>query len=199
MKHTILQFHESNMAGQSWAWIFKLEAKNGTFVLSAEQKFDRNDEDDDPLEINPRTGLRGGADVYEALQEMLEEIFEDLKHFDLDAISVEITKFDAKTADQFTRGHQLLIRREQRQQRKAKKSREMALEQYQAKIDDYCSKLSDDRTRGGGGISRPSESSRVRAFLEHHVLEHGELPKGYHTWRLGNGFLSGERDFSDLE
>ncbi len=198
MKQEIFVFHDSSMARQEWYWKFVLETEEGKFVLSAEQSFDCGEEEADPLEIEPKRGLKSGADIYEALRDMLGEIFEDIENIDLMPISVEIAKFDAKTADQFSRGQKLLERRDQRRHRKNQKSRDNALQPFRTKIDEYCAKLDDSRTRGGGGVSRPSERTRVRAFLEHYLLENGELPRGHQKWRLGNGFLSGERDFSDL-
>lgn len=50
-----------------------------------------------------------------------------------------------------------------------------------------------------GGMSRPSLRKRVRAFMEDYAAEHGRLPQRPHRWQLGNGFLSGKHDFSDLK
>jgi hypothetical protein len=52
----------------SWSWEFQLEREaGGSHTLSCEQIFE-----DDPLEIDPVSGLRNGADIYEALRSMLD-------------------------------------------------------------------------------------------------------------------------------
>jgi hypothetical protein len=68
MKQLILSISDSNMPGDSWRWNFQLERKaGGTHTLSCEQIIE-----DEPLEIDPVSGLRTGEDIYEALRSMLD-------------------------------------------------------------------------------------------------------------------------------
>ena len=199
MKKEIYKGWGSNMVGQEWEWVFSLEKQaNGTYTLSGEQNLIDPEEIDEPFEFKPVSGLRRGADIYEQFQTMLSEMCIEIEEDDVDAIANEIVDLDPKVADHFRRAKDLLPRRAQRAELAAHRARDAKLAPFRQIIDAYCAKLTDHRTRGGGGISRPSERSRVWAFLEDYVCKNGELPTGYHSWNLSNGFLSGSRDFSDL-
>lgn len=205
MKHTILAFDGSNMAKQEWRWSFDLEQlPDRTFTLTAtqvifsEDEGDERDPEDEPIEVEPAVGLRGGVDIFAELKRMLDEGNDDIERFDLEPIAEKIAAFDPKIAGHFLRGKRNLAGRERRAGHKAYRTRDTKLSPFLEAISAYCAGLSDDRTRGGGGISRPSERMRVRAFLEQYVVDHQKLPSGKQNWQLGNGFLSGSHDFSDL-
>ena len=199
MHRIILKIHDSNMAGQDWNWTCVLNrCENGSFSLKLEQELVEPEDTDAAFVIEPALGLRRGADIYQELSIMLESVGYDLREFDLNKIAEEMSFFDIKVADQFLRGQTLLERRFQRKERREQVIRDQKLAPFRKVIDDYCSSLNDNRTRGGGGISRPSEKSRVRAFLERYVCENGILPSGHHSWTFSNGFLNGSHDFGDL-
>jgi hypothetical protein len=64
VKTMILTFSDSNMAGFSWSWNFYFEdQKKGAYGLSCEQV---TTDDDEAITIEPVSGLRSGADVYNA-------------------------------------------------------------------------------------------------------------------------------------
>lgn len=199
MRREILRFSDSNMAGFEWTWIFILEKQmDDTLSLSAEQKMADPEDDDYKFAIEPAHKLRRGADVYKRLDEMLSLICVDLELLDVAEIAKSIEEFDTTLAGQFQRGAELLERRAQRRARREKDARLRTLEPFKNAIHEYCENLDDQRTRGGGGILRPSERARVKAFLESYVCRTGKLPSGQHTWHLSNGFMSGSHDFGSL-
>ncbi len=185
------------MAGNEWCWCFWLDGcADGAFMLSATQTMTDPDDQDDAYTIEPAASLRTGADIYEHLEVMLADAGEDIEMLDLDGIASELSAFSERLADQFRRGKALLARRQRRRERGILLARSAAIEPLRQAIDAYCANLDDNRPRGGGGISRPSERSRVQAFLEDYVRTHGQLPVGRHSWTLSNGFLSGSHDFA---
>lgn len=199
MRAEILKFHDSNMARQKWNWTCFLDrCENGSFSLTLKQELIGPENADEVFVIDPVLGLKRGADIYQELNTMLENIGYDLSNFDLNEIAEGISIFDHKVADEFLRGEKLLERRCYRNKRKEQFFLDAALEPFRQVIDDYCARIDDNRTRGGGGISRPSEKSRVKAFLERYVCQNGTLPIGRHSWTFSNGFLNGSHDFGNL-
>lgn len=196
MSMTFYAFIDRNIAGQEWRWTFDLERMpNGTLSLSAQHEFIDGDEDDEPLDIEPRIGIPDGADIYEAFGDMLGEAGIDIEMVGLAPIAERIAKIDHKVATDFRNGAQILEMRFEAEANRQDHLRAVKLMPHVPAIEAYCSGLSDERTRGGGGISRPSVRTRVRAYMEEYAVEHGRLPKGPHRWQLGNGFLSGEHNF----
>jgi hypothetical protein len=105
MKTRILTFSDSNMAGQSWRWNFFLEdEKDRAYRLSCEQIVT----DDEAMMIEPVSGLRRGADVYNALDSMLSEAGYSLEEDELALIGAKIAKLNRRLAEQFERGPTLL-------------------------------------------------------------------------------------------
>src|SRR5258706_15990350 len=98
MKQSILSIHDTNMAEDSWRWNFHLERKaGGTHALSCEQIFEN-----EPLVIDPMSGLRNGADIYDALSSMLDNCGYHLGDQDISAIAEKIAKLDGAIAKQFS-------------------------------------------------------------------------------------------------
>jgi hypothetical protein len=99
MKQLILSIFDSNMPGDSWRWNFQLERKaGGTHTLSCEQIIE-----DEPLEIDPVSGLRTGEDIYEALRSMLDNCgCYHLGDQDISFIAEKIAKLDVAIAKQFS-------------------------------------------------------------------------------------------------
>jgi hypothetical protein len=103
VKMTILTFSDGNMAGFSWSWNFNLEEqKGGAYGLSCEQA---TTDDDEAIMIDPVSGLRSGADVYNALESMLSEAGYSLAEHELASIGAKIAKLDRRLAEQFELGH----------------------------------------------------------------------------------------------
>ncbi|GAA6159179.1 hypothetical protein NBRC116589_13530 [Ruegeria sp. HU-ET01832] len=199
MQKEVLRFSSGNMVGQEWSWSFIVEQHaNGAYSLSAKQEMIDPVDKVDEIHLETVDGLRRGADLYHELCQMLEGIGEQLSEFDIDKIAETLLPFDTELSDQFRRGEVLLLRREQRRRRKESQGRALIVEPFQRKIEEYCAKLDGHLTRGVAGIHRPSERTRIRAFLEEYVQSNQRLPSGFHKWNLGNGFLSGEHDFGDL-
>jgi hypothetical protein len=107
MKRKILTYSDSNMAGFSWRWGFYLEDKAGsTYKLSCKQTIYNNeddDEDNEPLTIEPVFGLRRGADVFDALWGMVSEAGYSLEKNDVLEIAAELAKLNGTLANQFKR------------------------------------------------------------------------------------------------
>ena len=194
MKKPIFETWDSNMAGQEWRWVFSLEkCANDTFTLSGKQTLVEPEYDEESFEIEPVSGLRRGTDIYEQFQMMLSEAGEDIQDLDLDAIADAFIEFDPKAAHHFRRGEELLERHAEWGQRRRQRVDTKKLAPFRDKIDAYCANLDDSRP-----TRRPSERTRVRAFLEGYVRRFRETPTGLHTWNMGGGWGSGSHDFGDL-
>lgn len=192
-------FSDSNMARQEWRWLIGLYvSEEGTFALSAIQEFVDPEDAADAMLVEPVTGLRGGGEIYERFVEMLDQAGIGRDSVRYDAIAKGIRRIDAAAARQFEASADLDEAEQISTQANFQAHlRAVKLAPFRAAIDAYCSTLSDERSRVGGGISRPSERARVQAFTEEYALQHRALPTERHSWRLRNGFLSGEHDFGE--
>ena len=132
------------------------------------------------IQIEQRTGISDGADLYEAFRGMLEETGIEVDMVSLPPIAKRISKLDPLIAKDFRNGAKILELWADAETKKEADLRAMLIAPFLPQINEYCLLLNDDRTRGGGGILRLSLRTRVRAFLEHHALKHGTLPHGRH-------------------
>lgn len=199
MKQLILSFSDSNMAGYVWQWQFFLgRTLDGTYELTSEQIVN----EDEPREIDPKIGLRDGADVYEALQETLAEIGLSPDDFDLSATADKIANLDRAMADQFRFGPELLGERHAVEETIAAQDRDSILQPYREIIDRYVLKISDAPLRYPGGGSYGNPRGWIKRFIEDYVVANGHLPTGEHQIVVQNGgshYSGGTRDFSDLK
>lgn len=197
MSAVIYAFADSNIARQEWRWLFGLHvSEEGTFALSAVQEFADPEDAGDAMMVAPAIGLRNGCEIYEQFFEMLDQAGIERDRVSYDAVAEGIRRIDADAALQFEAAAGLDETGQSGAQANGQaRMRALKLAPFRAAIDGYCSTLSDKRSRGGGGISRPSERARVQAYMEEYALQHRALPTGRHSWRLRNGFLSGEHDF----
>jgi hypothetical protein len=198
MKTRILTFSDSNMAGQSWRWNFFLEdEKDRAYRLSCEQIVT----DDEAMMIEPVSGLRRGADVYNALDSMLSEAGYSLEEDELALIGAKIAKLNRRLAEQFERGPQLLERRDAAAAKRAATHSHAKLAQFRSIIDEYVLKFSNAPIRAGGS-SYGTQRKWTMSFIEQYVIENGLLPDGGHQIMVragGAGYTGATHDFSDLK
>lgn len=190
MKRLILKFAECNIAGYSWGSNFYLERKeDGTYSLSCRQG-------------DPVMGLRDGADIYEALDEILSEAGHSLGGQDLCAVADKIAKIDAGVAEQFRNGPELLQQRYAAEAERAASEREELLRPYRQVIDRYVLKISNEPLRYPGGGSYGTKRGWTKRFIEDYVIANGRLPTGGHRIEVkigGASYSGGTEDFSDLK
>lgn len=112
MPVAILHFSDSNMAGYEWTWTFYLDrTANGRFTVSCKQMVT----EESALRVPARKGLRDGADVYGALEEVVSEARYCLDDFDAGPIASEVKKVDPSLVDQFLRGPEILEQRQEKE------------------------------------------------------------------------------------
>ena len=191
MKTRILTFSDNNMARSSWRWNFYLEDEDGrAYGLSCEQV---TTDDDEAMIIEPVSGLRRGADVYNALDSMLSEAGYSLEENELASISAKIAKLNRRLAEQFERGPTLLERRDAAAAKRAAAHSHAKLAQFRSTIDKYVLKFSDAPMRFAGGSSYGTQRKWAKSFIEQYVIENGQLPNGNHQIKVkvGGGRLFG--------
>lgn len=128
MSTVIYTFADSNMAGQEWRWSFTLaRAEDDTLELNALQEFIDGDEDDEPLKINPRSGIEVGADLYEAFGAMLDEAGVEIETISLGPIAQRVAKIDAKIAADFRNGAKIIEARFEAEARRQDRLRAIKL------------------------------------------------------------------------
>ncbi len=183
------------MAGYEWSWTFFLNKTiDGRFTVSAKQTVN----EDGAARIRARRGLRDGIDVYEALFAIVDEAGYHLNH-DLEAISRKIGEVDQSLVTDFLNGEELSEQREMKLREREATRRESILRPYRQAIDEYAMQISDTPLRYPGGGNFPSRRVWIRAFIEQHVLDHGELPDGKHNVNVrAGGYMGGEHDFTGL-
>jgi hypothetical protein len=199
MKIRILSFSDSNMAWSSWRWNFFLEDEDGgAHKLSCKQVI----ADDEAILIAPFSGLRRGADVYDALEIMLAEAGNSLEEHELASISLKIGKLNKRLAGQFERGPKLLERRAASAAKRAAVLSHTKLAPFRTIIDEYVLKFSDVPLRYPGGGNYGTKRIWAKTFIEQYVVENGHLPYGNHDIKVkvgGTGYSGGTHDFSDLK
>lgn len=194
MKKQILTLSDSNMAGDTWRWYFFLDGETGgAYSLSCEQIL--NGDAGSPIE--PVTGLRRGADVWNALNTMMSDAGYSLAEFDLSEIAAEIAKLNVNLANQFKRGERLIERRDKAAAKTDSDCREKILAPYKSIIDEYVLKFSDEPLRGYG-----TERIWAKRFIEQYVLDNGRLPDGEYQIQVKTGgvnYSGATHDFSDIK
>lgn len=164
------------MAGYDWKWTVTLERlEDSSYTLSAEQTILDPEDKDEPLEVEPKSGLRRGADIYDAFLCITDEIGEENAADFIDDVADEIKSIDPVVADQFLRGEKLLERRNQRQIRNERARTDDRLKRSQGLVDQYLAGLSDvvDHV---GTRTIPSQRDRVRTYLESKLERNEQLP-----------------------
>jgi len=188
------------MARSSWRWNFYLEDENdGAYGLSCEQV---TTDDDEAMIIEPVSGLRRGADVYNALDSMLSEAGYSLEEDELALIGAKIAKLNRRLAEQFERGPTLLERRDAAAMKRAAAHSHAKLAQFRSIIDEYVLKFSDAPMRFAGGSSYGTQRKWAKSFIEQYVIENGQLPNGSHQIKVtvgGAGYSGATHDFSELK
>lgn len=189
MKHLILSFSDSNMAGFRWRWEFYVQRYAKAWRVSARQIV----EEESPMVIEPRPGCTDGADIYEALRAMVEEAGYSLDPDDLQDIGKILAELDPKVADEFCRGEAIIERREAAAAKRALEERERRLAPFRERIEKYVLRFSDSEFRFGGRSKR----ALARSFIENFVAEHGSLPTGVHVIRV-QAYAGEQHDFGDF-
>jgi hypothetical protein len=192
MPVAILHFSDSNMAGYEWTWTFYLNrTANGRFTVSCKQMVT----EESALRVPARKGLRDGADVYGALEEVVSEAGYCLDDFDAGPIASEVKKVDPSLVDQFLRGPEILEQRQEKENEVRAAERERKLLPFRNVIDEYVVCFSDIPSKYG-----PSQREAAKRFIEDYALDHGMLPDGVHRIRISAGmrYSGSEHDFSNL-
>ena len=152
--------------------------------------------------IEPVSGLRRGADVYNALDSMLSEAGYSLEEDELALIGAKIAKLNRRLAEQFERGPTLLERRDAAAMKRAAAHSHAKLAQFRSIIDEYVLKFSDAPMRFAGGSSYGTQRKWAKSFIEQYVIENGQLPNGSHQIKVtvgGAGYSGATHDFSELK
>jgi hypothetical protein len=197
MKAVILEFSDSNMAGYEWSWVFSLtRGEKGSVTLLAEQR--GGDSEDEESKIVPVRDLSDGADLYEALEGMLQETGYDILDMDLASVEQRMASIAPKLLENFRRAPEILKLREEERRNKDAQERDLRLAPFRERIDTYLSGIEDRPLRYPGGAGYVgSRRSQIKAFIENHVVRTRELPKGMHAIKLNN-FGFGHHDFGDF-
>lgn len=102
MQTTTLSIRDSNMVGQSWTWPFTLQkAADGGLTLTAQRVFNEPDEEDEPLDLGPASGLQGGEELHASLMGMLEQAGIDLGPDEIKELAAKIGSLDRAAARAF--------------------------------------------------------------------------------------------------
>ncbi|WP_170611195.1 bZIP transcription factor [Ruegeria arenilitoris] len=176
MKKVIFEYVDGNMAGYEWRWEVSLERlDSGSFTLSAEQTLIEADDFDEPLEVNPVSGLVLGEDIFEAFQGLVSEICGDGVDFDLEDVAKNVAALDSATGRRFLHGEELLEQRAFRERKTEQIETEARLSRFKSKIEELTSGLSDEAEKlGTTEIRSPKE--RVQTYLKSRLMRFEELP-----------------------
>jgi hypothetical protein len=90
-----IEFDDGNLSGFGWNWKFMVTCrKDGTFSVSAKQ----TTADPPAMRIPHRHPLRTGQDVWEALEEMVEDAGYAISDNNVEDIVAKISKLDRRIA-----------------------------------------------------------------------------------------------------
>ena len=194
MRLVILELSDSNMAGYEWSWIFSLNrTADRRFTVSGVQTA----REGPILRIPARKGLRDGAEIYAALEELVSEASYRLADHDLQDIAKKVGEVDPTLVSDFLNGEAVTEERNEKLARRSEEARKILLRPFRKCIDEYVTQFNDAPGRPYG----PSRRIAAKRFIEEYVIQHGTLPEGTHRIHFSGppmGYSGGEHDFSAL-
>ena len=155
----------------------------------------------EPLSIDPMSGLRDGADIYEALERMLSEAGESIEAVDLGSVAKAISKMNTSLSEQFELGPEQLEQREEAATATVATERNAILAPFRDIINEYVQRFRDEPLRYPGGGTYGTRRGWMKHFIEDYVVTNRRLPAGEQRIQVnvgGANYSGGSHDFSDL-